>query len=65
MDGIHQRFFQVEQEGITELIGLALIGTLTTYTAERTDMTTKTIALELVEDILERLLTNLTNATGG
>src|SRR5947209_1361947 len=65
MYGIHQRFLQVEQEGVTELIGLALIGRLTTHASERTDVPTKTIAFELVEDVLQSLLTNLANATSG
>src|SRR5579859_5573798 len=64
MHCIHQRLLQVKQERIAELIGLALIGTLSAYATEGTDMPPKAIALELVKDILEGFLSNFTDTTG-
>src|SRR5579863_3582820 len=63
MQGIHERLFQIEQEWIAKLVGLALVGALAASATKRADMAAKTVAFKLVEDILQRLLTDLADTT--
>ena len=62
MNRVHQRFLQIEQEGIAKLVWFALIRAFAANAAIRTDVPPEAIAFHFIEDILKRLLADFADA---
>ena len=65
LDRVHQGLLQVEEERVAELVGLGVVRAVAARPAVLDGVTAEAVALEVPEDVLERLVADLADGARG